>query len=99
MKKKTIFLTALALVLFCSAIRFISGSEARTASRHIAAGSLAQNPLTFSIDDVSVTEGTNPTAVFTVTLNFIGGFRDFTTRVDFWTYEGRRTAPRQSTSI
>src|SRR5262245_506638 len=93
MKKKTIFLMALALALFCSAIRFISGSEARTASRHIAAGSLAQNPLTFSIDDVSVTEGTNPTAVFTVTLNFIGGFRDFTTRVDFATSDGAAAAP------
>src|SRR5262245_3314862 len=63
------------------------------ALRHTAAGSFAQTQLAFSIDDVNVTEGTNPTAVFTVTLNFPGGFRDFNTTVDYATSNGTAAAP------
>src|SRR5262245_9022280 len=63
------------------------------ALRHTAAGSFAQTQLAFSINDVTVTEGTNPTAVFTVTLNFPGGFRDFNTTVDYATSNGTAAAP------
>ncbi|MGH9766058.1 MAG: SBBP repeat-containing protein [Blastocatellia bacterium] len=89
--KKTIVLTLLSLTLVCGLVKY--KSEARMASSHIAAGSFAQNQLTLSIDDVTVTEGTNPAAVFTVTLNFPGGFRDFNTTVDYATSNGTASAP------
>ena len=91
--KKSIVLTLLSLALVCGIIKFTPSSEASLVSRHIAAGSHAQNQLTLSIDDVTVTEGTNPMAVFTVTLNFQGGFRDFNTTVDYATSDGTAVAP------
>ena len=91
--KKSIVLTLFLLGLVCGLIKGYHKIEARTAPRHIAAGSFAQNQLAFSIDDVNVTEGANPTAVFTVTLSFPGGFRDFNTTVDYATSNGTAAAP------
>ncbi len=91
--KKSIVLTLLSLALVCGLIGGVPSSEARLASRHNAASPLTQGQVSLSINDVTVTEGTNPTAVFTVTLTYPAGFRDFTSRVDYTTANGTATAP------
>ncbi|MCI0392452.1 MAG: SBBP repeat-containing protein [Acidobacteria bacterium] len=90
--KKSIVLTLLSLSLVCGLIGGVRSGDARLASRHIASGSSTQAQLNLSINDVAVTEGTDPTAVFTVTLNFPVS-RDFTTRVDFATSNGTAADP------
>jgi hypothetical protein len=93
--KKSIVLTLLSFALVCGLIGGAPSSEARLASSHIVAGSSAQAQVVLSIDDVTVIEGVNPTAVFTVTLNFTSPnpFRDFITRVDFRAFDGTATSP------
>ncbi|HKQ73370.1 MAG TPA: SBBP repeat-containing protein [Blastocatellia bacterium] len=91
--KKAIVLTLLLLALVCGLIEGYHKIEARSASRRVAAGPSTQGGPSFSINDVTVTEGTNPTAVFTVTLNFPGTLRDFITTVDYTTSNGSATAP------
>ncbi|MGH9768830.1 MAG: SBBP repeat-containing protein [Blastocatellia bacterium] len=91
--RKSIALTLLSMALIYGLIGGALSSEARLASRHIAASPLMQGQVSLSINDVTVTEGTNPTAVFTVTLTYPGTLRDFTTTVDYATANGSATAP------
>ena len=53
----------------------------------------AQGQPFFSINSIEVTEGADPQAVFTVTLTYQGGFRDFAASVDYSTSNGTATAP------
>src|SRR5262245_47408567 len=98
MMKKSIVLTLLSSALVCGLIEGVHKSEARSASRHIAASSSAQATVDLSINDITVTEGTNPTAVFTVTLNFPVP-RDFVTRADFATSDGTAAASGDYTQL
>ncbi len=91
--KKAIGPTLLLLALVCGLIICVHKSEARSALLHYFAGLSAQGGPSFSINDVTVTEGTNPTAVFTVTLNYPGTLRDFITTVDYTTSNGAATDP------
>ncbi|HXG63648.1 MAG TPA: SBBP repeat-containing protein, partial [Blastocatellia bacterium] len=47
----------------------------------------------FSINNIEVTEGANPQAVFTVTLTYDGGVREFISSVNYATESGTASAP------
>ena len=92
MKRKLVILALLPAIVF-GLIKFAFISEARSSASPAASILPAQTQSTFSINDVSVTEGDSGTvnAVFTVTLSF-SGFRDWTTSVDYSTADGTATA-------
>ncbi|MCI0489046.1 MAG: hypothetical protein L0229_20835, partial [Blastocatellia bacterium] len=57
-----------------------------------------QGSPSFSINSIEVTEGIDAQAVFTVTFEYQGGFREFTTTVNYSTSNGSATAPGDYTN-
>lgn len=56
------------------------------------AATMAQGQPFFSINNIEVTEGTNPQAVFTVSLTYQGGAREFTSSVSYAVVNGTAAA-------
>ena len=91
MKRTTVTLVLLLATAF-GLVKFVFSAEARSAASPAAPILAGEPQSTFSISDVSMTEGDSGTvnAVFTVTLSF-SGVRDWTTAVDYTTADGTAT--------